>query len=443
MKSLVVLLGLALAAPAFGDIIHLKDGSTLEGELQRTRDGWTVTDANGKTTDVAATDVKSIELKKAASHESAEQQLESLRRSVVTLDDIHLILKHYQDFLKQNAGSPAAAEAQKDVATWQDRLDKGLVRAGDQWVTPEQHAALQAQSAQAAKAIVPLISSGRLTDASAALNKALAITPKSPQLLYLKGVVLLRQNQLVPARKAFQDAEAAEPNNGPIHNNIAVILWKTHNPMPALAEYDKAMTALPDNQIILDNVAEALHALPEVHRKNALTKRVVEHFNEQDAALQKQMSAKGLYRWGAQWLDKDAYSQLQTAQKAAQEKVDEIKKQFDDNQSRIVQIANEITQDQQLMNQMQQQSFVQDPGSGRVVAMPLPQRYYDLQRDIQVLQTEGQTKQRQQIELQRLYNERQKDLPAQHYTGNQKPFDAEGMPGASQSASGGATTKPA
>src|SRR6185437_4912129 len=127
MKSLVVLLGLALAAPAFGDIIHLKDGSTLEGELQRTRDGWTVTDANGKTTDVAATDVKSIELKKAASHESAEQQLESLRRSVVTLDDIHLILKHYQDFLKQNAGSPAAAEAQKDVATWQDRLDKGLV----------------------------------------------------------------------------------------------------------------------------------------------------------------------------------------------------------------------------------------------------------------------------------------------------------------------------
>lgn len=427
MKPLIGLLALLLAVPALADIIHLNDGTTLQGDIKRTADGWLVTDATGKVTAIPAADVKSIELKKAASPEGAEQQLASLRRSVANLDDVKRILERYQSFIKQNAGSAAAADARKDLAQWQDRLNRKLVKAGEQWVTPDEFNQLSEKSAQAADAVRPLVAAGKITEAMGAVDKALAITPKSPQLVYLKGVLLMRQGQLVPARNTFQSVEALLPDNAAAHNNIAVILWKTHAQMPALAEYDKAMIADPGNRTILDNVSEALHALPESYHKNSLTRRVVEHFNEQDAGLQKQMAGKGLYRWGAQWLNKDEYAQLEAARKAVQEKLDALKKDFDDNQARILRINTDITSDQQLMAQMQQESYQQD-ASGHVVFFPLPQRYYDLQKDVLSLQAERTAKQGQQVELQRLYAERQKELPAQRYTGMQKPFDVEGMP---------------
>jgi tetratricopeptide (TPR) repeat protein len=434
MKSLVFLLGCCLAIPALGDVVHLKDGSTLEGSIKRTRDGYVVSDADGKTTTVPADSVASIELKKPGGSQSAQEGLDSLRRSVANLDDLKQIISRYKSFIDQHASTPIGAEAQKDLAQWQDRLDKGMVKAGKDWVTHEQLAALQAGAHDAVAKATPLIAAGKMKEAMALIDPALAVAPASGELLYLKGLVLYRQGQLVPARNAFQAVATSMPENAAAHNNIAVILWKTRAQMPALLEFDKAMAALPSSQTILDNVAEALHALPREHQKNDLTKRTVEHFNSQDAALQRQMAQHGLYRFGSQWLSQQEYESIQQQQKAVQDKIDALQRDFDGNQQRLIQIAETIDSDQQLMRQMEAQSFQVDPVTGQVVRFPLPQRYYDLQHDQELLKVEMNTRQRQQTELQRLAAEQRSKLPDPHYTGTMKAFDVEGLQSAAKSA---------
>jgi len=429
MKSLAFLIAALVGAAALADVVTLTDGTKLQGEIKRAGDGWTVTDADGKVTIVAAGQLRSIEKTATGGTESADQRLASLRRSVGNLTDIHQILDRYNSFIAQNKGTPAAAQAQQEVGQWQDRLDKGLTKVGDQWVTKEQYAELAAKALEASDRVRVLIVAGKLADASTALDKALAVMPASATLSYMKGIVLFRQLQLVPSRNAFQAVEAQLPDHAPAHNNVAVILWKTHAQMPALLEYDKAMMADPDNQTILDNVAEALHALAADHRKNDLTKRVVEHFNEQDAALQRTMAQKGRYRWGSKWLDEKEFNNVQAAEKSVKDKIDSLQKDFDETQARLIAIARNIDDDRNLMNTMSQQSMQLDPNSGRIIRFPLPQRYYDLDRDISSLQAESVMRKRQLQDIQRLAADQQKKLPQPPYSGTQKLIDVEGTPG--------------
>ncbi len=66
MKVIALGVALALVTPALGDIVHLNDGTSVEGSVRRTRDGYVVTDASGKTTTIPADAVKSFELKSTA-----------------------------------------------------------------------------------------------------------------------------------------------------------------------------------------------------------------------------------------------------------------------------------------------------------------------------------------------------------------------------------------
>jgi tetratricopeptide (TPR) repeat protein len=431
MKVLVAAVLMLAAVSLHGEVVHLVDGTTLEGDLQRTSEGWIVTSTDGKATPVSFGQVKSIEMKKGAnSGDSADARLASLRRATANRTDINEIIQRYQGFIAQNPGTQAAKDAGQELAQWQERRDKGLVKAGSQWVTPDQLAAMQSQTLEAAEKIRATIGAGKLAEASTALDRQLALNPQNPSLLYLKGVLCYRQSQLAPARNAFQAAAAALPEHAPTHNNIAVILWKQRSQMQALSEYDKAMQAGPPDQTILDNLTEAFHGLGPEHQKNDLTKRVVAHYQEQEAALEKQMEGKGLYRWGSLWLSEKDYAKIQAQEAAAKEKVDATKKEIDDVQARLIRINRDILDDRSIQQILANQTMQTDPISGRGYRLPLPQRYYDLERDVQSLLAEQSAKQKQLVDLQKLMAQQQQNFPVAKYTGLQKPFDADSMPGA-------------
>ena len=80
MKSWFGILIAFLATAACGDVVHMRDGKTLEGQIRRAADGYQITAADGKTTLVSARDVQSIEMKKTATPESPDRQYESLER---------------------------------------------------------------------------------------------------------------------------------------------------------------------------------------------------------------------------------------------------------------------------------------------------------------------------------------------------------------------------
>ena len=442
MKVQAATVRLLLTVSLRADIVTLNDGNRLEGVLKRTPDGYVITDASGKQTLVAASDIRGIERKKSANTPaSAQQALESLRRSLESGADPASAVQRLSGFIAQNPGTPAATDAAQDLRLWQERSDQHLTRVADQWLTHEQLVELQSRGTAAAVQILPAVQTATPADALALIDKSLASAPNNPALLYLKGVVLYRQNQLVPARKAFETVAQAFSDHAPAHNNLAVILFQTRAQMPALLEYDKAMLADPQNRQVLDNVAETLHALPASAANNPLTKKVKARFDEQDASLQAKMAAQGLKRSGSQWVSQADFDASQAAQKAAQDKLDSYKTQALSLQTRLMEIDREITYDKQIMAGMMQETNVYDVHSGVVRQEGLPPRYYELQQKVASLTAEQLLKQQQLQQLPKLAAEAQQAAaPQSGFTGKQTIFDERAIPGAPPGAQ--PTTRP-
>src|SRR5690349_23655928 len=110
LAALVMVFGLGLAASA--DVVHLKAGSRLDGDVKKGPAGYTVTLADGSVKTISSEQVKSIELAATpGSADAAKEKLNSLRRSVDYLDDPAKIIARYQRFIEQNAGQPIEMEA--------------------------------------------------------------------------------------------------------------------------------------------------------------------------------------------------------------------------------------------------------------------------------------------------------------------------------------------
>src|SRR5687767_11033132 len=105
--SFTTLIVLALAGVAAADVVLLKDGSTLEGDVKRSASGYLVTQPDGKVKLLAFEDVRSIEMASAPplTTRSAKEKLASFRRSVDYVDDINKIIERYERFIEQNAGT--------------------------------------------------------------------------------------------------------------------------------------------------------------------------------------------------------------------------------------------------------------------------------------------------------------------------------------------------
>ena len=205
MKCLLPLILIGLLAPfAVGDIVHLKDGTQVEGEIKKGPDSYRVRGADGTVTQVPLENVASIELKAAATPEASLQRLASLRRAVENIPDIKTILDRYQNFIQQNAGTPAATQARADVDIWQDRQARGLLKVGSKWMTPDEQADIQRRMGGVAAALRQTMKQGRLKEAGTVLDRAMADDPQNVSLLYLRGVLSYRLEQLPVSRKAFE-----------------------------------------------------------------------------------------------------------------------------------------------------------------------------------------------------------------------------------------------
>ncbi|MDB5298733.1 MAG: hhoB [Phycisphaerales bacterium] len=425
--SLLIWSLLALPGFALGDVVHLKDGSRLEGEIKRVGDEYVVTGQGGKVTRVPSEKVGSIEVKPQVGDDAAMGRLQSLRRAAENLSDFKQILERYKTFIDQNSGTPAAVEAKADVEMWQDRQTRGLIKLGDKWITPEERDTLRGQSSEEAIHLHDMLKQGRLKEATPILDKALAVDPQSMSLLYLRGVLTYQQEQLPPSRKAFEAVLALAPDHAPTLNNLGVVLWRQNAIGAALGYYDRALLAAPANREILDNIAEALNALPKDQRETAVTKKLVRHFKEQDDDAQKKLAAKGMYRWGSSWVNEKELAKLQDAEKAIKDKLDVIANDFDAVTKRIAEIDRRIGADQQELALIDSQSYAQGT-DGRFVRLPLPQRYYTVAREIDSLKAERADRLADQDRLKKAAKQLQQQLPVPKYTGIQKLIDADGMP---------------
>jgi hypothetical protein len=187
------------------------------------------------------------------------------------------------------------------------------------------------------------------------------------------------------------------------------------------------MLASPNDRFILDNLAEALNALPEEHRGNAATKKVVRHFNEQDLALAAKMKEQGLYRWGATWVPASDLERLQAAEREIRATLDRMSADYDAITARLQVLDDEVARTKKVMKRMEADSYGRD-AEGRLIRYPLPRSYYDYVRDLSALSAERAARVAEQDRMRKQARQIQQRLPIPRYTGVQRMVDAEGAP---------------
>lgn len=422
--------GLLVAArPTRADVVHLTDGSTVEGIVKKSGDGWDVTRVDGKVIHVTAENLRQIELtSKGNTPDAAGSKLASLRRSVENIPDIKIIRDRYEKFIEANKNTAAAADALKDLAIWQDRMDRNMVKVGPNWLTAEEKERVLERNFIAVDGVRQLIKAGRFNEADPVLQQILVDDPTNAGALYLRGLILFKQEQWPLARKTFDAAKEAQPNYGPTLNNIAVILWHQNQYLGALNLYDGAMASPAQFQIpILNNVAEALNAVPPELKNNATVTKVTKHFTDLDTVMQQQMLQAGYFRWGATWVDKNQLEQLKAAEAKIQKTLTDMQAEYDAHAAHINRIDAELADIERAMKRIENTSVTRDT-SGNIIRLPLPSAYYDYDHDHHKLQA-------QRIELvARLDSLRaaaralQQQLPTPKYTGLQQIIGIEGTP---------------
>ncbi len=419
-----------LFAPSasYAQIIHLNDGTSLEGVVKRTEDGYDVTDAKGKLTHVPLEDVKRIEIgTKTPGVVETESRLLSLRRSVENVADLKVIIERYARFIEQNKDSPIAKEAERDLATWQERQTSGMVRVGPRWVTTAEREQLKSHGKIVAAEVRELMKQGRLKDAEPLLQQVLDEDPGNLSAAYLKGSLMFKQEQIPAARKWFESVVAAIVDHAPTCNNLAVVLWRQNQQMQAMGYYARAMTASPVNRDILNNVAEALNALPQNQRTAAPAQAVFRLFTDQDSALQEKLLKSGLYRWGSTWVNKEQIDRLIEIEKDIKKQLDGLSGEFDAANKKISQIDDDIDYNTKRMRTIDETSYTKGP-QGQTVRLALPQRYYDLDRANKQLAIDRQEQSAKLDGLRATAKQVQQKLPTPRFTMVQRLVGVEGTP---------------
>jgi tetratricopeptide (TPR) repeat protein len=102
---------------------------------------------------------------------------------------------------------------------------------------------------------------GRLDEALAGYDRALAVRPDDPHALYNRGVTLHLLRRFEAALASYDRALAVQPDYAEALSNRGVTLYELQQFEAALASYDRALALRPDFAEVLSNRGNALQAL--------------------------------------------------------------------------------------------------------------------------------------------------------------------------------------
>lgn len=433
MKTPFIILAatLSLSAVALCGVVKLKDGTTLQGDLRRADDiNWELTLPSGQKRIIPESDVASIQATapNAADPLEATERLASLRRTVDAMSDLSQIIQRYESLIKQIDKTPAADQARADLAKWRDYQAQGMIKVGKDWRSPQAIAEISQKNSEQIDKAREQIKAGRLKDALTILDKVLEQQPTEPAAIYLKGYIAFRQDQIPLARKYYDQLALLQPGHGPTLNNLAAVQWRQNATNIAMTNLQKAMAALPQNQTIHDNVAEILNAAKKETREPQALKRLKSQYEQDQPKLEATMQLSGLSRWGATWVTAEKLRELRAQEDQMRAQLDQLSRDFDSTQEMIRRIDDNIAANQRSMNTIDSNSWARDD-QGRMVRIPYPSSWYDLQRDIDQLTARRKDELAKLDSLRAQAQEAKSHVSVPPYTGKLQLLDEQFAPG--------------
>jgi Flp pilus assembly protein TadD len=116
---------------------------------------------------------------------------------------------------------------------------------------------------------------GRLDEAAAACERALAVDPAFAKAHVNRGVIFEQQNDIEAAIGAYRRAVAACPDDADGHANLAVALRKRGASDEALAASERAVALAPEHPLVHGNRAAILLGKGEIEAALAASQRAV------------------------------------------------------------------------------------------------------------------------------------------------------------------------
>jgi hypothetical protein len=355
------------------------------------------------------------------------QLLASLRRATASVDDPRQALEKYDRFLAKTLDAGASVAAREDRRVWQDRLDRRLIRLGQDWLTATQIEEAKQQAIADIDAARQAVAAGR--DDASALISQLADRPMTHiSGEYLLGIQQLGAGNASAARMRFEAARRLLPTHAPTLTNLALIESSVNRHPRALLLASQAAEAAPGRETIVNNLVEAIHLAeaagdtsPPLRRARAVLQKV-------EPPLVEARRANGFVRWGSGWLTADEFAAIEEQRAVVEAEVAELKEQYDDLEKQAVEIDERIARNQVYLRRLEEASIIRDPETGLITRLPLPPSYFEVQRENQTLAAERRTLATEAAALDAEATQKRQSLPSPTFAGELTPVGPEGVP---------------
>ena len=110
---------------------------------------------------------------------------------------------------------------------------------------------------------------GRLEEAAASFNQAIALNPKFSQALYNAGITLQELGRLEEAKASYNQSIALKPDFAEAHNNLGVTLKRLGRFEEAEVSYHKAIAFKPNQVDAYNNLGNTLQELGKLEEAEA------------------------------------------------------------------------------------------------------------------------------------------------------------------------------
>lgn len=164
----------------------------------------------------------------------------------------------YRLFLAGDVPDAAVrAAAEKRLAEWRARAERGGVRLGAAWVSPAEAAAAARAAEDAIGESLTLVRLGNAKPVRENLEKASRADANSGRADFLQGLLSMlgQRADMAKVQKWFAEVVSREPDNGPALNNLAVCEAVTGRYDEALGHFEAAAERLDDTTALAANLA--------------------------------------------------------------------------------------------------------------------------------------------------------------------------------------------